>query len=88
MSNTHQEKFVTKMLVGFAFISTAIFVILYAAFERSRAREEDWYFWGIVASILLNTGLYFLVTAFVHKVKSDFIRRQKQREQQKTFTAD
>lgn len=30
------------------------------------------------------TGLYFLLDAFVHKVKSDFIRHQKTRDQQKS----
>jgi phosphotransferase system glucose/maltose/N-acetylglucosamine-specific IIC component len=86
MSNTHQEKFITKLLTGFAFVTGAIMVILYASFERTH--DEDWYFWGIVASLLINAGLYFLLTAFIHKVKSDFIKRQKQREQQKTFTTD
>jgi len=86
MSNNHQEKYITKLLFGFTFITTGILLILYAAFERTR--EEDWYFWGIVASVLVNAGLYFLLTAFVHKVKSDLIRKQKSREQQKTFTAD
>lgn len=86
MSNNHQEKFITKLLLGFAFTTGGIFVILYAAFERTH--QEDWYFWGIVASLLINVGLFFLLTAFVHKIKSDFIKRQKQREQQKTFTAD
>ncbi|HKB43502.1 MAG TPA: hypothetical protein VKC90_03905 [Chitinophagaceae bacterium] len=86
MSNNHQEKYITKLLFGFTFITAGILLILYAAFERTR--QEDWYFWGIVASVLVNAGLYFLLTAFVHKVKSDLIKRQKMREQQKTFTAD
>jgi uncharacterized membrane protein HdeD (DUF308 family) len=86
MSNTHQEKYITKLLFGFAFTTAGILLILYAAFERTR--EEDWYFWGIVASILINAGLYFLLSAFVHKVKSDLIKRQKSREQQKTFIDD
>ena len=74
------------MLLGFAFITGGIMFILYAAFERTH--QEDWYFWGIVASVLINAGLYSLLNAFVHKVKSDLIKRQKLREQQKTFTAD
>ena len=86
MSNNHQEKFISKMLFGFASVTAAVFLILYAAFERTQ--QDDWYFWGIVGSVLINLGLYFLVSAFVHKVKADFIKRQKQREQQKTFTAD
>ena len=86
MSNTHQEKFVTKLLVGFSFIIAGIFIILFAAFERTR--HDDWYLWGIVASALICPGLFLLMNAFVHRIKSDFIRRQKQREQQKTFTAE
>lgn len=86
MSNTHQEKFVTKLLVGFALVTCGIFVIMYAAF--SKRPDDEWYFWGILAAVAINTGLYLLLSAFVHKVKSDFIRRQKHKEQQKTFTAD
>ena len=86
MSNSHQEKFITKLLLGFTFITGGIFVIMYSAL--SKVSEADWYFWGILAAVLVNAGIYLLLTAFVHKVKSDFIKRQKQREQQKTFTAD
>jgi hypothetical protein len=86
MSNAHQEKYITKLLTGFVFITVAILVILYAAFERTR--QDDWYFWGILASILTCTGLYFLLSSFVHKIKSDLIRRQKQRDQGKHVTSD
>jgi hypothetical protein len=86
MSNSHQEKYITKLLFGFAFVIGSIMVILYAAFERTK--EDDWYSWGIVASVLIITGLFFLLNAFVHKVKSDLIRKQRSKEQQKTFTAD
>ena len=86
MSNSHEEKFITKLLVGFTLIIGGIFVIVYAAFERTR--QDDWYFWGLVASVLICTGLYLLMSSFVHKMKSDFIKRQRLREQKKTFTAD
>jgi len=86
MSNTHQEKFITKLLLGFAFIICGIFVITFSAFERTQ--REDWYLWGLAACAFICPGLYLLLSAFVHRIKSDFIRRQKQREQQKTFTAD
>ena len=82
MSNNHQEKFITKMLIGFALITAGILLIVFIAFDR--LKTEDWYFWGIVASIVINTGLYLLVSAFVHKVKSDLIKRQKLRELQKS----
>jgi uncharacterized membrane protein HdeD (DUF308 family) len=86
MSNSHQEKFITKLLIGVACMTAGVFVILYAAFER--AQKEDWYFWGIIASLGLIAGVILVCSGFVHKMKSDLIRRQKQRETQKTFTAD
>jgi hypothetical protein len=86
MSNTHKEKFLSKLLIGVGAITIGILGILYASFER--AKTDDWYSWGIVASFMINLGLYFLLQAFVHKVKADMIRKQKHREQQKTFTAE
>jgi len=86
MSNNHHEKFITKLLFGFTLIIGGIFVIVFAAFERTR--QDDWYFWGLVASILICCGLYLLLSSFVHKMKSDLIKRQRSREQQKTRTAD
>jgi len=86
MSSKHTEKFITKLLLGFAFVTAGIMLIFYVTFERRQ--DEDWYFWGIVASVAINVGLYFLLSAFVHKIKSDFIKRQRLREQQKTFTQD
>jgi len=85
-NNSHHERYFTKLLIGFASITGSIFTILYAAFERSEA--GDWYFWGIVASFLMCGGFYFMLSAFVHKIKSDFSRRQKSRDQQKAFTTD
>lgn len=82
MSNSHGEKFLTKLLFGFAFIIGGIFFIMYACFDR--VEYDDWYPWAIVASVLICTGLYFLMSAFVHKVKSDFINRQKDKEKQRS----
>jgi hypothetical protein len=86
MSNAHQEKYITKLLLGFTFVTAGIFIILYAAFERTR--QDDWYFWGLVASVIICTGIYLLLSSFIHKMKSDLIKRQKQREQIKTYTPD
>ena len=86
MSNKHEERYITKLLSGFALVTGGIMVILYGAFER--AKEGDWYFWGIVSAVLINAGLWFLLSAFIHKIKSDFIRKQRMREQQKSFTTD
>jgi uncharacterized membrane protein HdeD (DUF308 family) len=85
MSNTHREKYITKLLVGIGLTSAGVFLILFACFTR---QKDDWYFWGLVAAIALNAGFIMMGNAFVHKMKSDLIRRQKQKEQHKTFTAD
>jgi hypothetical protein len=83
MSDSHSEKYLVKLLIGFGSIISSVFVTYYAIFE-SGAEKGDWYFWAIVAAFLLCGGIYFSLSAFVHKIKSDFSRRAKQREQQKT----
>lgn len=85
MSNTHRDKYITKLLVGIGFTSAGIFLILFACFTR---QKDDWYFWGLLSAVAVNTGLIMVGSAYVHKIKSDLIRRQKQKETQKTFTAD
>jgi len=86
MSNGHGEKYISKLLFGFGAITAAVFLTLFVTFERPL--KEDWYFWGIAVAVLFNFGLYLMVSAAVHKMKNDMIRRQKTRETQKTFTAD
>lgn len=79
---SHEDKYITKLLSGFGAIIAGVMVILFACFERTR--HDDWYFWGIVASLLLCLGAYLVSSAFVHKVKSDLIRKQKMRHQQRS----
>lgn len=86
MSNTHSEKYITKLLIGLAFVTAGIFVIMFSVSDR--LSKDDWYFWAIIAAVSFNFGLILVCNAFVHKIKSDLIRRGKQREQQKTFTSD
>jgi uncharacterized membrane protein len=86
MSDSHKESYVVKLLIGFSSIIGSILIIFYSIFELDK--NTDWYFWAIVAAFLMCGGIYFSIQAFVHKIKSDFSRRQKQREAQKTFTAD
>lgn len=82
MSNSsHKERYFTKLLISFAAIIGSVLVTFYAIFEIRR--DSDWYFWAIFAAFLLCSGIYFALQAFVHKVKSEFSRRQQQREQQK-----
>jgi hypothetical protein len=78
---SHEEKYISKLLAGFGAVIAAVMAILYACFERTR--QDDWYFWGVVASILFCLGFYFMLNAFVHKVKADMIRKQRSRQEQK-----
>jgi ABC-type nickel/cobalt efflux system permease component RcnA len=83
---SHADKFLTKLLFGFAAISASIFVIVFACFER--VKYDDWYGWGLVASALMCTGIFLSLSAFVHKVKADFMRRQKSKElQEKKYSS-
>ena len=79
MPNSHSDKYITNLLLGFSFVITSVFLLLFPIFEREQ--KDDWYIWAIVASVILCMGLYFLVSAAVHKVKSDLIKRQRSREQ-------
>ena len=82
MSNkSHQENYFAKLLLGFASIIGSVLITFYSIFEISH--DSDWYFWAIVAAFLMCSGVYFSLSAFVHKIKSDFSKRQKQRDLQK-----
>ena len=85
--SSHSDKYLTKLLLGFAAVIASIFVIVFACFER--VKYDDWYGWGLVASVLLCLGLYLLFSAFIHKIKADFSRRQKSKELQgKKYSSD
>ena len=83
---SHEDKYISKLLFGFGAVIAGVMAIMYACFERTK--DDDWYFWGIVASLLLCTGIYLIAGAFVHKTKSDLIRKQKMRHQQKASDVD
>ena len=84
--SSHKDKYFTKLLIGFGGILTGILVVFYAIFEV--AHDSDWYLLATVSAVLLCIGIFFCLSAFVHKVKSDFSKRQKMREQQKTPSSD
>lgn len=78
---SHEDKYISKLLFGFGAIIAAVMAIMYACFERTK--HDDWYFWGVVVSLLLCLGVYLVSSAFVHKTKADLIRKQKLRQMQK-----
>lgn len=82
MSDSHSERYFSKLLIGFGSLICSVLSIFYCVFETN-TEKGDWYFWAIVAAFLLCSGVYFSLSAFVHKIKSDFNRRAKQRENHK-----
>ncbi|MBC7875174.1 MAG: hypothetical protein H7Y01_14315 [Ferruginibacter sp.] len=87
MSNSsHKERYFSKLLIGFASIIGSVLVVFYSIFEIEK--DSAWYFWAIFSAFLLCGGIYFCSSAFVHKIKSDFNRRQQQRDQQKSASSD
>jgi len=77
MSNKHEKKFIINMFFGLLFTTAGISSIIYACFTKEN--EHDWIFWAIVPVITINTGLLFMGSSIIHKVKADLIRRQKQK---------
>jgi hypothetical protein len=80
---SHKKKFIINLLIGFALITGGLLVISYIPFLK--AQSEEWYLVTFSIIILINGGLLFLGSALVHKVKSDLIRRQKQKDQSKKY---
>jgi len=84
--SNHREKYAANLLLALTAVTGSIFVIFYSIFEHGK--DNDWYIWAAVAAILMCSGIYFSMQAFVHKVKSEFSRRQKQKEQHRDLTVD
>jgi len=82
MNKKHEKKYPIYMLIGFVLTTIGISIIIYVAFTD--APKFDWIFWAVISALIINAGLLFLGRALVHKVKSDLIRKQRQ----KTKTED
>ena len=78
MPTNHNGKYLSNLIITFASVTAGIFIILYAVFNKNK--EGEWYFWAILSAFLINVGLYSLLNAVVHKVKADFIRKQRSRD--------
>jgi divalent metal cation (Fe/Co/Zn/Cd) transporter len=78
MANHHREKYIGKLLTGISLITSGIFLSMYIV--QNQELHAGWYYWALGVAIILNSGLVVLCNAFVHKIKADLIRKQKQRE--------
>ena len=75
MSNKHTKKIIPNFLIGIILVTAGIFLIFYVTNSDRPKTDKDLIVAGI--ALLINAGLFFWGSAFVHKVKSDLIRRQK-----------
>lgn len=85
MNKKHEKKYTTYMLIGFLLTTIGISIIIYIALTDDP--KFDWIFWAIISAFVINTGLLFLGSALVHKVKADLSRRQKQKTKTDTSLA-
>lgn len=81
MSNRHHEKFIASITGGIILITGGILLITFIA--TNQTRKEDWFIWAIGIAILIVVGLLLFGSAYVHKVKSDLIRKQKHKDEHK-----
>ncbi|MCC7401728.1 MAG: hypothetical protein IT214_09605 [Chitinophagaceae bacterium] len=80
MRSKHYDKYITNLLEGIIFVAAGIFLIYYSVIAG--VEKQNWYLWAAGIAVVINTGLYLLGSAFVHKVKADLIKRQKQRREE------
>lgn len=80
MTNKHRQKYISRLLIGLALVTVGIMCIFYMSFLRNN--QEEWYLWAFAVIVLINGGLLSLGSAIVHKVKADFIRKQKHKDSQ------
>ncbi len=84
MTNRHRQKYMVRLLAGLALISGGILVILYIT-RLEKDDKAEWIAFAATSLVLINSGLFVLGNAYVHKVKADLIRKQKQKDQHKKY---
>jgi len=76
MANKHFKRWLLKMPLGFLLIAAGIAAIIYPVYNRPR---QEWMMWGAASIVIFIIGLLFLGSAYIHKVKSDLIKRGRPR---------
>ena len=83
MPNKHQSKILPNFLFGILLVSAGILLIVTDIKSQLPQVRKDLISAAII--VLINVGLYFWGSAFVHKVKSDLIRKQRSREHKQSI---
>lgn len=76
MANKHFRRWLLKMPLGFLLIAAGIAAIIYPIHNRP---HQEWMLWGGASIVTFILGLILLGSAYIHKVKSDLIRRGRPR---------
>jgi FtsH-binding integral membrane protein len=79
MANKHQGKIIPNILAGILIVTTGIVLIFFTLKPDFSLIEKFLLATGI--AVIINIGLFFWGSGFVHKVKSDLIRRKKQHDE-------
>ena len=78
MSNYHSEKWLFKTILGFLLITGGIFFMYYSLTHFYR---DNWILYSLICSLGVGIGVFLLSSAAVNRVKSDMIKKQKQKQQ-------
>ena len=78
MSNYHFEKWLYKTILGFLLVTGGIFFMYYALTHFYR---DNWILFASVCAGGVGIGTYLLSSGAINKMKSDMIKKQKQKQQ-------
>ena len=78
MSNYHSEKWLYKTILGFLLVTGGVFFMYYALTHFYR---DNWILFASICAGSVGIGTYLLSSGAVNKVKSDMIKKQKQKQQ-------
>ena len=65
------------MPIGFLLVDAGIVLIMYSANKRA---SDEWLTWALICAFIITSGLGVLGNAYIHKVKSDLMRKRRSRE--------
>jgi len=83
---SHRAKYFNHLILGFILIFGSTLLTYFTIFVVQKV--GTWYLLAGVSGLLLFGGVYFIASAIGHKLKSDFNRRNRQREVKNHFTND
>ncbi len=78
MGNYHFERWLYKTVIGFLLVAGGVLFIYYSL---SHSMRDDWILYGLISAVAVAIGVYLLTSGAVNKVKSDLIKKQKQKQQ-------